>query len=168
MKPCLHHAAISTITGRLVECGRILFLPVQVQRTCPLPRHQRRIFLLCKETGLECKSGQGCLWKLAFPPLLLSALSSSHFHCALQKSVCLFWARPDEQRDVHTTSLCVFLRWSGRSYHAYYQKLPRIIYLPLEILPCRFIPLHFPKSLSTSKKTCEMSQTLVCNLMSCL
>ena len=26
----------------------------------------------------------------------------------------------------------------------------------------------FPKSLSTSKKTCEMSQTLVCNLMSCL
>ena len=99
----------------------------------------------CCARRLECKSGQGCLWKLAFSPLLLSALSSSHFHCALQKFFCLFWARPDEQRDVHTTSLCVFLRWSGRSYHAYHQKLPRIIYLLLEILPCRFIPLHFPQ-----------------------
>ena len=28
---------ISLITGRLVESGSILFLPVQVQRTCPLP-----------------------------------------------------------------------------------------------------------------------------------
>ena len=62
----------------------------------------------CCARRLECKSGQGCLWKLAFSPLLLSALSSSHFHCALQKFFCLFWARPDEQRDVHTTSLCVF------------------------------------------------------------
>ena len=30
-------SAILPITGRLVEGGNILFLPVQIQRTCPLP-----------------------------------------------------------------------------------------------------------------------------------
>ena len=31
--------AISPMTGRLVEGGNVLFLPVQVQKTCPLPTH---------------------------------------------------------------------------------------------------------------------------------
>ena len=31
--------AISPLTGRLLEGGSVLFLPVQVQRTCPLPNH---------------------------------------------------------------------------------------------------------------------------------
>ena len=30
--------AVSLITGRLVEGGKVLFLPIQVQRTCPLPQ----------------------------------------------------------------------------------------------------------------------------------
>ena len=45
---------------------------------------------------------------VVFPPLLLSALSSSPFHCAY----IMVLARPDNGEHVHTTSVCVSLRCS--------------------------------------------------------
>ena len=56
---------------------------------------------------------------VVFPPLLLSALSSSPFHCALQDgfgqtfSLCLarwFWPDLMNGGHVHTTAVCVSLR----------------------------------------------------------
>ena len=46
---------------------------------------------------------------VVFQPLLLSALSCSPFHCALQNGL------PDlmNGKHVHTTAVCVSLRWSG-------------------------------------------------------
>ena len=41
--------AISPLSGRLMEGGNILFLPVQVQRTCPLPRGSCYLFkIICE------------------------------------------------------------------------------------------------------------------------
>ena len=54
---------------------------------------------------------QACpLPDVVFPPLLLSALSSSPFHCALQN---VFWPDLMNGRHDHTTAVCVSLRWSG-------------------------------------------------------
>lgn len=39
--------AISPVTGRLVEGGSILFLPVQVERTCPRAWHEEMHLSLC-------------------------------------------------------------------------------------------------------------------------
>ena len=58
--------AISPITGRLEEGGSVLFLPVKVERTCPLPkinkilisnRHPFYLFVFCvfilEKTGID-------------------------------------------------------------------------------------------------------------------
>ena len=64
---------------------------------------------------LHCPLGlgelQACPFSyIVFPPLPLSALSSSPFHCAFVR-----WCWPDlmNGRHDHTTAICVSLRWLG-------------------------------------------------------
>ena len=64
---------------------------------------------------LHCPLGLGELQAcpfpdVVFPPLPLSALSSSPFHCALQDG---FWSDLINGKHDHTTAVCVSLRLSG-------------------------------------------------------
>ena len=59
---------------------------------------------------------------VVFPPLPLSALSSSPFHSALQDG---FWPDLMNGRHDRTTAVCVSLRWSGGL---------RVVRLPAESL----------------------------------
>ena len=66
-------------------------------------------------SSIHCRLGlgelQACLFLDVFPPLFLSSLSSSLFHCALQGG----FGQPDlmNGRDDHTNAVCLSLRWSG-------------------------------------------------------
>ena len=95
---CLILSLLYPLTARVVRAPQMISQPVS------------SIFPV-----LHCLLGLGELQAcpftdVVFPPLSLSALSSSPFHCALQDG---FWLDLMNVRHDHTTAVCVFVRWSG-------------------------------------------------------
>ena len=97
---CIVIIIINPLTARVVGAPQMILQPVFFFSP----------FFSVLHCPLALAELQACPFPdIVFPPLLLSTLSSSPFHCALQDG----FGRRDERENVHTTAVYVSLPWSG-------------------------------------------------------